>query len=80
MREIEISDLEVGVQLCHMCCARSVLNLPSSCAAVQHLSHLGFFFFFWEFDGRIKNLNSQNSFVSKNFKAWAFSILVKLID
>ena len=43
----------------------------------------GFFFFFpfffsfflssfWECDGRIENLNSQNSLVSKIFKGWAF--------
>ena len=71
------------MQLCHMCCARNVLNLLSSCAAIQRLSHLGFcfcFFFYWEFDGRIKNLNPQNSFVSKIFKGWAFFILVKLVD
>ena len=59
-REIEIPDLEAEVQLCHMCCARNVLNLLPSCAG---LSHLGFCFCFFvhflgEFDGRIKNLNS----------------------
>ena len=70
------------MQLCHMCCARSVLNLLPSYAEVRHLSHLGGFFFssFWEFDGKIKILNSQNSFVSKIFKGWAFFILIKFVD
>ena len=69
------------MQLCHMCCARSVLNLLPSCAAVQRLSHLGFFFFFpsfWEFDGRIKNLNSHNSFVLEIFKGWDFFYFEKI--
>ena len=74
------------MQLCHMRCARSVLNMLPSCAAVQHLSHLGGFFFcffflkFESFDGRIKNLNSKNSFVSEIFKGRDFFFIIKLVD